>query len=336
MPLMDKTERVVMPMQPLERARWVIQIEQEELAKLASRLGNDFLQALRLAAETLDRGGKIVVLGVGKSAHIGAKLAATLTSTGSRAVVLDSLHALHGDLGIVSDGDLVLALSYSGETEELTAILPALKRFSIKIIAMTGRSSSTLAQWSDVALDTSVSREACPLGLAPTSSTTAMLALGDALAMVLLEQRGFKHEDFAKFHPSGRLGRRLLLKVCDVARPPSSAPVLALKATVLDAVREMTNKRCGAAVITDNDGLVLGIFTQGDFTRCYQEDSLVGTRLLEDVMTRNPITIHADAPAVEILSIIERRRVDDLIAVDSEGRFRGLVDSQDLARHQLV
>lgn len=323
-------------MDPLARARWVIGIERDELGALAERLSQTFLDAVRILAETLDRGGKIIVLGVGKSAHIGAKVAATLTSTGSRAVVLDSLHALHGDLGIVADGDAVLALSYSGETEELTAVLPALRRFDVRIIALTGRPRSTLGQWSDVALDTSVSREACPLGLAPTSSTTAMLALGDALAMVLLERRGFGHEDFARFHPAGRLGRRLLLKARDVARPPAAAPVLGSGATVLEAVRAMTAKRCGAAVITDAEGRVEGIFTQGDFARCYQADASVGSRPVGEVMTRNPVTIRADAPAVEILGIIEQRRIDDVIAVDEAGRFAGLVDSQDLARHQLV
>lgn len=333
---MDYPDADGKPMEPLERARWVIEIERAELGALAARLGDPFLRAADIAAETLDRGGKLVVLGVGKSAHIGAKLAATLTSTGSRAVVLDSLHALHGDLGIVADGDTIIALSYSGETEELTAILPALRRFEVKIIALTGRPASTLGKWSDVALDTSVSREACPLGLAPTSSTTAMLALGDALAMVLLERRGFRHEDFAKFHPAGRLGRRLLLKVRDVARPPASAPLLGPGATVLDAVRAMTAKRCGAAVVAGADGRVAGIFTQGDFARCYQADPAVGARPLHEVMTRNPVTIRDDAPAVDILAVIERRRIDDLIAVDAEGRFAGLVDSQDLARHQLV
>ncbi|MFQ3577946.1 MAG: KpsF/GutQ family sugar-phosphate isomerase, partial [Verrucomicrobiia bacterium] len=307
-------------MQPLDRAKWVIRTESEELLALEQRLSGDtgaaFLQAVQVLRRTLDQRGKVIVLGVGKSGHIGAKIAATLTSTGSRAVVMNSLDALHGDLGIVSDGDCVLALSYSGETEELTAILPALRRFQITLIALTGRADSTLAQWSDVVLLTPVTKEACPLGLAPTSSTTSMLALGDALAMVLLEVRGFQSQDFARFHPSGRLGRRLLLKVADVMREPARAAAMPATSTVSDGLREMTSKRCGAVVLLAHDGKVTGIFTQGDFARRYQENPLIGELTLDQVMTRNPVTIAASAPAVELLKVFESRRIDDVIVID--------------------
>ncbi len=319
----------------LERARWVVDVEREELRRLSERIDGAFEAAVSAMRAALDSNHKIVMLGVGKSGHVGAKIAATMTSTGSRAVVLSSLDALHGDLGIVDDGDAVVAISYSGETEELTAILPALRRFDVQIVALTSRPTSTLAKWSDHFLDISVATEACPLGLAPTSSTTVTLALGDALAMALLEQRGFRHEDFAKFHPAGRLGRRLLLKVCDIMRPLSECAVAHPGATVLDAVREMNAKRSGAVVVIGPDGTVMGVFTQGDFTREYQKDAGIGARPLGEVMTVNPVTLADDAAAVEVLAILENRKIDDIIVVDASGRLAGVVDSQDLARHQL-
>ena len=323
-------------MDPLEKARQVLAIERRELERLEGRLGDTFTRAVDLALECLGRHGKIVVLGVGKSGHIGRKIAATLTSTGSRAVVLDSINALHGDLGIVDDGDLILALSYSGETDELLNVLPPLARFHVRIVAMTGAPHSTLGRLSDVCLDVSVEKEACPFNLAPTSSTTAMLALGDALAMVLLESRGFKREDFARFHPGGRLGRRLLLRVSDILRPTDRVAVAGPDAKVRDALRRMTDLRCGAVVVTDNDGRVSGIFTQGDFARQYQRDPTVGDRALGECMTADPVTIRADRPALEVLRLIEERRIDDVIVIDQNGRLAGMIDSQDLARHNLV
>src|SRR5438270_1970453 len=210
----------------LEKARRVFDIEIVELQRLRERLGDDFTRAVGLIKDAVDARGKVVVLGVGKSGHIGGKIAATLTSTGSPAVVLDSLNAMHGDLGVVADGDVVLALSASGETEELVRVLPAIARFQVKIIAVCGEPKSTLAQNAHVLLDVNVEQEACPLNLAPTSSTTVMLALGDALAMVLLEARGFKKEDFAKFHPAGMVGRSLLMRVHQVMRPSESMAVV--------------------------------------------------------------------------------------------------------------
>lgn len=320
----------------LERARWVIDVEVEELRSLAGRVGEGFVRAVRLLEGSLESRGKVVVLGVGKSGHIGEKIAATLTSTGSPAVVLNSLNALHGDLGVVSDGDVVLALSSSGETPELINILPAIRRFDVKLVAMTGGPDSTLAQAADAVLDVSVSREACPLNLAPTSSTTAMLVMGDALAMVLLEARGFRKEDFAKFHPGGTLGRTLLLKVDHIMRPVEALTAVAGSATVSEVIRGMTKTRTGAALIISADGRLEGIFTHGDFARHFSDDPTIGTREVGAFMTANPVTIRSGSLAAEVLQVLQRHRIDDLVVVDEDRRPVGLVDSQDLSRSKLI
>src|SRR2546426_5927275 len=243
----------------LEKARRVFDVEILELQRLRQRLGDDFSRAVALIKDAVDARGKVVVVGVGKSGHIGGKIASTLTSTGSPAVVLDSLNALHGDLGMVADGDVVLALSTSGETEELIRILPAIARFQVKIIAICGDPNSTLAQNAHLLLDVNVEQEACPLNLAPTSSTTVMLALGDALAMVLLEARGFNKEDFAKFHPAGMVGRSLLMRVHQIMRPPEAMAIVSTDTTIRDVLKAMTSVRAGAAVVTDQDKQLLGI-----------------------------------------------------------------------------
>src|SRR3989441_2020186 len=268
----------------LEKARRVFDVEILELQRLRQRLGDDFSRAVALIKDAVDARGKVVVVGVGKSGHIGGKIASTLTSTGSPAVVLDSLNALHGDLGMVADGDVVLALSSSGETEELVRILPAIARFQVKIIAICGDSDSTLAKNAHVVLDVNVEQEACPLNLAPTSSTTAMLALGDAIAMVLLEARGFNKEDFAKFHPAGMVGRSLLLRVHQIMRPRSALALVPPEAPISTVLKTMTTVRAGAAVVAGTDGKLLGIFTHGDFVRHFQADSRVGERLVADLM----------------------------------------------------
>src|SRR6266404_33140 len=248
----------------LEKARRVLDVEIFELQRLRDRMGENFSRAVELIKEAVDGRGKIVVLGVGKSGHVGAKIASTLTSTGSPAVMLDSLNALHGDLGVVADGDVILALSSSGETEELLRILPAIARFQVRIIAMCGDADSTLAKNAHVVLDVNVEQEACPLNLAPTSSTTAMLALGDAIAMVLLEARGFDKEHFAKFHPGGKIGRSLLMRVHQIMRPRESMAVVPADSPIRDALKAMTSVRAGAAVVTDSGGRLTGIFTHGD------------------------------------------------------------------------
>src|SRR6266403_261992 len=320
----------------LEKAARVLEIEIFELQRLRQRLGKSFADAIELLKATADARGKIVVLGVGKSGHIGSKIAATLTSTGSPAVVLDSLNALHGDLGMVADGDTVLALSASGETEELLRILPAIARFQVKIIAFCGDAKSTLAQNAHIFLDVNVEQEACPLNLAPTSSTTAMLALGDALAMVLLEARGFQKEDFAKFHPGGLIARSLLVRVRQIMRPRDAMALVKPDLSVHEVLSAMTAVRTGAAVVAGEDRQLLGIFTHGDFVRHFQSDSKVGERLVADLMTLNPLTVHKDKLAVEVLNLLERHRIDDLVVVDDNNVPVGIVDSQDLTRLKLL
>jgi arabinose-5-phosphate isomerase len=323
-------------MDSLERARRVLSIEISEIERLSLRLDESFTTAVNLLRKTIERRGKIIVLGVGKSGHIGEKIAATLTSTGAPAVVLNSLNALHGDLGMVSDGDVILTLSYSGETEELIRILPALARFGVCKIAITGNTSSTLARASDVVLDVSVTQEACPHNLAPTSSTTTMLALGDALAMVLLEERGFTREDFARFHPAGQIGRSLLLRVRDIMRSGEHAAYVNSAMPVIEVLTELTTRRAGAALVVDEVGNLEGIFTHGDFARRFPADPQIGMRAVGEVMTVNPVTIHADKLAAEVLMVLEQHRIDDLVVTDAEGKPLGIVDSQDLSRLKIL
>jgi arabinose-5-phosphate isomerase len=323
-------------MDHLARARFVIETEIEGLRRMAGRLGEGFIAAVDILHHTLDHRGKIVVVGVGKSGNIGHKIAATLNSTGATAVVMDSQNALHGDLGLLSDGDSVLALSYSGETRELLDLLPFIKRFEVKIIALTGKPESTLARLSDVTLDTSVEREACPLNLAPTSSSTAMLAMGDALAMVLLEARGFTEEDFARYHPGGSLGRALLTKVSDIMRTDAALPTVDEQADVFAALDAMNRARAGACVILAADGRLAGIFTHGDFARSFRADPLLGDKPVAALMTRKPITVRADALAVEVLRTIGQNRIDDIVVLDADQRPVGLIDTQDLARLRIV
>lgn len=320
----------------LEKARRVIALELAEVQRLNARLDGSFVEAVRMIQQSVENRGKVVVVGVGKSGHIGEKIAATLTSTGSPAVVLNSLNALHGDLGVVADGDVVLALSYSGETDELVNILPALSRFDVRIVAMTGNPKSFLAQNSHVHLDVSVEQEACPLNLAPTSSTTVMLVLGDALAMVLLEARGFRKEDFARFHPGGRLGRTLLLKVHQIMRGADQMAVVHPAMAVREVLQEMSRRKAGAAVVVDAAGKLLGIFTHGDFARHFQLNPALGDSPVEQFVTRNPITIGSERLAAEVLHVLEQHRIDDLVVVDAQNVPVGVVDSQDLARFKLI
>jgi len=320
----------------LARARSVIEIETDGLRRMSERLDDSFTAAVGILQHTLEHRGKIVVVGVGKSGNIGHKIAATFNSTGATAVVLDSQNALHGDLGLLSDADAVLALSYSGETRELLDLLPFIKRFDVKLIAMTGKVDSTLSRFSEVTLDTSVEREACPLNLAPTSSSTAMLVMGDALAMVLLESRGFTEADFARFHPGGSLGRALLTRVSDIMRSDAELPTVAEDANVFSALDSMNRARAGACLILKNDGTLAGIFTHGDFARSFRNDPLLGEKPVEKLMTRRPVTVRADALAVEVLKTIGANRIDDIVVMDEEGKPVGLIDTQDLARLKIV
>jgi arabinose-5-phosphate isomerase len=320
----------------LDKARRVIALELAEVQRLHDRLDGSFREAVEVIQRCVENRGKVVVVGVGKSGHVGEKIAATLTSTGSPAVVLNSLNALHGDLGVVADGDVILALSSSGETDELVNIVPALSRFEVRIVAMTGNPQSFLAQNCHVHLDVHVEQEACPLNLAPTSSTTVMLVLGDALAMVLLEARGFQKEDFARFHPGGRLGRTLLLKVNQIMRGREQMALADPAMTIREVLLKMADARAGLAVVVDEAGTLAGIFTHGDFGRHFRQSQDLLECEIGQFMTRRPVTIRSEKLAVEVLHLIEQHRIDDLVVVDDGNRPIGVVDTQDLARYRLV
>ena len=319
-----------------EMARRVIALEIEELQRVNERIGETFTQAVEMLVECLKQRHKIVVCGVGKSGNIGRKLVATLNSTGATSVNLNAQDALHGDLGVLDEGDVVILLSYSGETQELLDLLPHLRRLDVRLLAVTGNSASTLAKNGDVVLDVQVEREACPLNLAPTSSTTVMLVICDALAMVLLEARGFQTDDFARYHPSGSLGRALLTKVSDVMRTGDALALVTPQTKVHDALEAMTKARSGAAIVVSDQGKLAGVFTHGDFVRAFQQDVNIGDRSVATFMTQNPVSIMFDKLATEVLALLEHRRIDELVVVDSEDRPVGLVDTQDLTRMKWV
>ncbi len=323
-------------MSHLAQARRVFDIELAALRAVRAQLDDSFSKAVDLIIKTLRERGKIVIVGVGKSGNIGRKIAATLTSTGSTCVVLNSVDALHGDLGIVNDGDLILALSYSGESEELLNLLPPLKRFLVKIIAVTGVPKSALARHSDLTLNVRVPKEACPFNLAPTASTTAMLVMGDALAMAVLQARGFKESDFAKFHPSGSIGRSMLLKVKDIMRAGPRNAVARQDLTVREALLIMTRAKSGSLSVVDTRGKLAGVFTDGDFRRHSATDNQLLSRPLKQIMTRRPIAIRETALAMEALKTFDERNIDDLIVVNAKGEPVGLVDSQDLPKLKLM
>ena len=331
-----RSRRMLPPMNHLAEARKVFAIELAALKAVRARLDASFIHAVNLIVEMLVQRRKIVVVGIGKSGNIGRKIAATLTSTGSPSVVLNSVDALHGDVGIVNDGDVILALSYSGESEELLNLLPALKRFSVKIISLTGNPRSTLARHSDLALNVHVPREACPFNLVPTSSTTAMLVMGDALAMAVLQARGFKQSDFARLHPSGAIGRAMLLKVGDIMRAGERNAVAGEKATVKEALLIMTRAKSGSLSIVNARGRLTGVFTDGDFRRHMARDQNLLGQPLKTVMTHHPVCIRDDALAVEALKIFNERNIDDLIVVNAKRQPVGLVDSQDLPKLKIM
>jgi len=320
----------------VEQGQRIFKIEIEELQRISTCLDQQFSEAVEILKKTLENRCKIVVVGIGKSGNIGHKIAATFNSTGSTSVVLNSQNALHGDLGLLSDGDAVIALSYSGETTELLDLLPFIKRFETKIIAITGKKNSTLDNYSDATLLTEITREACPLNLAPTSSSTAMLVMGDALAMVLLKSRGFTEKDFSKFHPGGALGRALLTKVSDIMRSGNALATIPSTATVQDALLAMSQARTGACVVTTDSGTLAGIFTHGDFARSFQENPNIGQQPILEFMTTDPITLHHDALAAEAVNTIGTHRIDDIVVLDENEQPIGLVDTQDFARLKLI
>ena len=314
--------------------RRVFAVEAEGLAAVADRIDGAFSAACKAI---LASRGRVVCCGMGKSGHVAREIAATLASTGTPAFYVHPGEAAHGDLGMVTDADIVLALSYSGESDEVLLLLPALKRQGNTVIAMTGRPASTLAREGDIHLDVSVPAEACPLALAPTSSTTASLAMGDALAVALLEARGFTADDFARSHPAGALGRRLLLHITDVMHAGDDVPKVGPDASVSEALVEMSRKRLGMTAVVDADDRLLGLYTDGDLRRSLDDEhvDLRGTRI-EAVMTRAPRTIDADALAVEAAQLMETHKINALLVVDGERRVVGALNIHDLLRARVV
>ena len=323
----------------IRRAREVFRIEIAALREVSARIDRRFDQAVALIIESLENHGKIVVLGVGKSGNIGRKIAATLTSTGTTAVVLDPVDALHGDLGVVRDGDLVLLLSYSGESNELVHLLPAIKRFAVKIITITGSAGSTLGKHSDVVLDVKVPREACSLNLAPTASTTATLVMGDALALGVMDARGFREKDFAQLHPAGAIGRSLLLRVArvrDIMRENERNCIAPATASIREVLALMTAAHSGTAGIVDRRGKLAGVFTDGDLRRHLPANPDLLDQPVSKAMTANPVSIREDALAADALRLFDQRNIDDLIVVNARREPVGLVDSQDLPKLKIM
>jgi arabinose-5-phosphate isomerase len=314
-------------------AREVLTIEADAVAKLAERIGDEFVRAVTLC---LACRGRIVVIGMGKSGHVGSKLAATLASTGSPAFFVHPSEASHGDLGMITGDDLVLALSNSGETAELVTLLPLIKRLGVPLIALTGKEGSTLAKAATVHLEARVDKEACPLNLAPTASTTAALALGDALAVVLLEARGFTKEDFARSHPGGSLGRRLLLSVGDLMHTGAELPRVAPDAPLTTALLEMTHKRLGMTAVCDAGGTLLGVFTDGDLRRTLDKGVDVRSARIDSVMTRGPKVARPEMLAGEALELMDSKRINGLLVVDADGRLVGALGMHDLLRAGIV
>ncbi|MCA8034907.1 KpsF/GutQ family sugar-phosphate isomerase [Burkholderia arboris] len=317
----------------LALARDVLDIEADAVRALRDQLDGGFVQAVALL---LGCRGRVVVSGIGKSGHIARKIAATLASTGTPAFFVHPAEASHGDLGMVTSDDVFIGISYSGESEELVAILPLVKRIGAKLIAITGRAESSLGTLADVNLNAAVSKEACPLNLAPTASTTAALALGDALAVAVLDARGFGSEDFARSHPGGALGRRLLTYVRDVMRSGDDVPAVGLDATLSDALFQITAKRLGMTAVVDADGKVAGIFTDGDLRRVLARDGDFRTLPITEVMTREPRTIAPDHLAVEAVELMERHRINQMLVVDAGGALIGALNMHDLFSKKVI
>ena len=311
----------------------VIENQSAAVAALATRVDDAFARACELMLECE---GRVVVLGMGKSGHIGSKIAATLASTGTPAFFVHPAEASHGDLGMITRQDVVLVLSNSGETDEVKSILPVLKRLGVPLVALTGNPGSTLATHADVHIDVSVEKEACPLGLAPTSSTTAALVMGDALAVSLLETRGFTREDFAKSHPAGALGRQLLLHISDIMHSGEDMPRVGPEATVSEAIVEMTGKRLGMSAVVDDQDRVLGVYTDGDLRRSMDHDLDLKTTPVSEVMSREPHTISAGALAAEAAQLMQKHRIQGLLVTDEQDRLVGVLNFQDLLQAGVV
>ena len=317
----------------LQLAAATFEIEARALLGLAARQGEGFAGAV---AAMLDCGGRVIVMGMGKSGHVGRKIAATLASTGTPAFFVHPAEASHGDLGMVQSGDVVLAISNSGESDELAAILPALRRLGTTLVAMTGRPESMLARHADLVISSAVEQEACPLNLAPTASTTAQMALGDALAVALLDARGFKEEDFARSHPGGALGRKLLVHVADLMVQGDALPIVAPGTPFTTLMRAMSSKGLGAALVVDADQRLLGIFTDGDLRRLVEAGTDLRILSAGAVMHQRPKTIRSDALAVAAAELMEQHRITSVAVLDAAGRLAGMLTIGDLMRAKVV
>lgn len=316
----------------LALAREVLLLEATEIQALATRLGNEFTQAVALL---LHCQGRVVVTGMGKSGHIGGKIASTLASTGTPAFFMHPAEASHGDLGMITKGDVVIALSNSGESDEVLAILPSIKRLGASIIGITGNNSSTLAKSADVHLSAHVAKEACPLGLAPTSSTTVTLALGDALALCVLDLRDFTAEDFARSHPGGSLGRRLIIRVQDLMRTGLDVPQTPLDAPLSAGLLEMSRKGLGLTAVIEN-GQAVGVFTDGDLRRTFEKNININHVTMRDVMRTNPLTIRPEQLAIDAVAVMEDRKINALLVTDAAGQLVGALNMHDLLRAKVV
>jgi arabinose-5-phosphate isomerase len=332
-PLPQAQDRDFDAAQALRLAQETFDIEAAAVLGLKARTGESFARAVELMLRVR---GRVVVMGIGKSGHIGRKVAATLASTGTPAMFVHPAEASHGDLGMIKAVDLVLAISNGGESEEITVILPVLKRLGVPLIAMTGAVDSTLARHADILLDCTVEKEACPLNLAPTASTTAQLALGDALAVALLDARGFKTEDFARSHPGGALGRKLLTHLSDLMRSGDAVPRVGPDASFSDLMREMSAKGLGASAVVDDEGRVLGIFTDGDLRRLIEKGLDLRRLTAREVMHPQPRTIRQDVLAVEAAELMEQYRITSVLVVDTEGKLCGAINSNDLMRAKVI
>ena len=332
--------------QQIARAKEVFDVEIEGLRRTRDSLGESFTRTIALMQEALARGGKVVVSGVGKNLHVAEKMSAIFASTGVNSIVLNPVQAMHGDLGMTGPDDVLLALSFSGESEEVVRLIPAVRRHGLKVVAIVGNPESTLAKLADVVLEIPCGKEACPFGMAPTNSTTATMAMGDALAMVMIDVQSFDRERYALNHPAGAIGKALVLKVSDVMRTGDHFAKVAPETTVLDTLLAMTKAQGGSAVVVKPDGTLAGIFTDGDFRRriaaAAGEPSSDGRTVfglstpVSAVMTANPLFIRDDAYAVDLLKVFERRRIDDLPVCDAAGRVLGVVDIQDLPKMKVL
>ena len=323
----------------IERAKEVFAVEIEGLKKTRDSICRSFTDAVRLMLDAVADGGIVVVSGVGKNLHVAEKMSAIFSSTGTRSIVLNPVQAMHGDLGMVSAKDVLIALSFSGESAEVNNLIPAIRRHGLKVISMTRDPESTLAKLSDCHIAIPCGKEACPFGMAPTNSTTATMAMGDALAMVMIDAQKFRIEEYAMNHPAGAIGRALVMKAADIMRAGERLPLVAPTATVMETLMAMTRAKSGSAVVADADGKLMGILTDGDFRRVIssaEDASAVLGAPVGTVMTAKPMFVYDDVYAAELLKIFERKRIDDLPVVDRSGRVVGLVDIQDLPKMKVL